>query len=171
MARPESNEHPPEFSRYISLLPDGNIVDALRAQIDELAEVAARVPPDRETFAYAPDKWSVRQVFGHLCDGERVFSYRALCISRGETASLPGFDENVYVARAMSPSRRLSDLAEELTLVRRANVHMFESLDPTAWAQMGNANGSLISVNAIAWGMAGHTRHHLNVLRDRYGIA
>jgi len=171
MNRPSPNEYSPSHAAYISLVPDGNVLDVLRSQIDELAAVAARVPQDRETFAYGDGKWTVRQVFGHMGDGERIFAYRALCISRGETASLPGFDENEYVANSTSSSRELRDLAEELVLTRRANVHMFESLDEAAWRQTGSANGTPVSVNAIAWVMAGHTRHHLNVLRDRYGVA
>jgi len=169
--RPSPNECSSEQARYIALVPDGDVVALLRAQADELAAIAARVPQERETFAYAPEKWTVRQVFGHLGDGERIFGYRALCISRGETASLPGFDENEYVANSMSSSRELRDLAEELVLTRRANVHMFESFDDAAWRQTGSANGTPVSVSVIAWVMVGHTRHHLNVLRDRYGVA
>lgn len=171
MERPSPNEYSPYHAGYISLVPDGDVVALMRAQADELAAIAARVPADRETFAYAPDKWTVRQVFGHLCDGERIFAYRALCISRGDTAQLPGFDENTYVANSKSSSRELRDLAEELVLARRANLHMFESFDDAAWRQTGSANGTPVSVNAIAWVMAGHTRHHLNILRDRYGVA
>lgn len=171
MNRPSPNEYGSSHAAYVSLVPDGNVLDVLRAQIDELAAVAAGVPQDRETFAYDEGKWTVRQVFGHLGDGERIFGYRALCISRGETASLPGFDENEYVAHAPSASRPLRDLAEELLLMRRANLLMFESLDDAAWQQTGSANGTPVSVIALAWVMAGHTRHHLNVLRDRYGVA
>jgi hypothetical protein len=171
MNRPSPNEYAPSHAGYISLVPDGDVLEVLRAQIDELAAIAARVPADRETFAYDDGKWTVRQVFGHLGDGERIFGYRALCISRGETASLPGFDENEYVANSTSSSRELRDLAEEFVLTRRANMHMFESFDEAAWRQTGSANGTPVSVNAIAWVMAGHTRHHLNVLRDRYGVA
>src|SRR6476659_10981535 len=133
--RPSPNEYSSDHARYIALVPDGDVVALLEAQADELAAIAARVPQERETFAYAPEKWTVRQVFGHLGDGERIFGYRALCISRGETASLPGFDENEYVANSTSSSRELRDLAEELVLTRRANMHMFESLDDAARRQ------------------------------------
>src|ERR1044072_9677475 len=171
MARPSSDEYAPYHAGYVSLVPDGNVLDLLRSQIDELAAIAARVPQERETFAYEAGKWSVRQVFGHICDAERIFAYCALCISRGETARLPGFDEKDYADRSTHASRPLRDLIEELLLARRANVLMFEGFDDAAWHQRGVASEQPVSVNGIAWVMAGHVRHHLNVLRDRYGVA
>jgi uncharacterized damage-inducible protein DinB len=168
---PPQNEYASFYHRYLAPLPDGEILDILRAQEQELARVAAGVAPERETFAYGPDKWTVRQLFTHVCDAERIFAYRALCISRGDTTPLPGFDENAYAARAPFASRPLRDIAEELTLLRRANVQMFAALDDDAWTQIGNANGHPISVRAIAWIMAGHARHHLGVLREKYGVA
>ena len=171
MERPSPNEYSPYHAGYIALVPDGDVIAMMRAQADELAAIAGRVPRDRETFAYAPEKWSVRQVFGHLGDGERIFAYRALCVSRGDVTPLPGFDENFYVAHANFASRPLSDLTDELLLTRRANVRMFESFDDATWRQTGNANGAPVTVNAIAWIITGHTRHHLNVLRDRYGVS
>ena len=172
MTHPSSNEYAHYHARYVSLLPeDGDVVAMLRAQIDELAAIASRVPEERETFAYEPGKWSVRHVFGHICDAERIFAYRALCISRGESAPLPGFDEKDYTERATYGSRPLRDLVDELLLTRRANVLMFAGFDDAAWRRRGVASEQPVSVNGIAWVMAGHVRHHLNVLRDRYGIA
>src|SRR3954452_18091383 len=100
MNRPSPNEYSPSHAAYISLVPDGNVLDVLRSQIDELAAGAARVPQDRETFADDDCKWTVRQVFGHMGDGERIFAYRAICISRGETASLQGYEQNHYLANS-----------------------------------------------------------------------
>jgi uncharacterized damage-inducible protein DinB len=168
---PPQNEYAPFYHRYIAALPQGEILDILRAQGQELARVAAGVAPERETFAYAPDKWTIRQLFGHVADAERIFGYRALCISRGDTTPLPGFDENAYAARAPFAARPLRDIAEELTLLRRANVQMLAALDDEAWTQIGNANGHPISVRALAWVIAGHAQHHLGVLRERYGVA
>src|SRR5512133_3675899 len=96
--RPADTEYAPYYAKYIDLVPDDDVLSTLEGQIDDLRRFAAKVPPDREGFRYAPDKWSVRQVIGHLTDGERVFGYRAFCFSRGEQTPLPAFDENVYVA-------------------------------------------------------------------------
>lgn len=94
MQRPRADEYPPSFAGYVDLVPEEDIVGALRAQVEVVRQFAAGIPPERETHAYAPGKWTIRQVAGHLGDGERAFGFRALCFSRGERAPLPGFDEN-----------------------------------------------------------------------------
>ena len=109
-------------------------------------------------------------MLGHLVDGERIFGYRAFCISRGETAALPSFDENRYVAAAGSDATPLAELADELALVRRSNLVVLRRLEPPEWARVGTASGKPVSVRALAWVMAGHPRHHLEVLRERYGL-
>lgn len=170
MSVPASDEYPPFFARYVSLVPEADIVPALDAQIDLLQRLAAGVGVDRELHAYEPGKWSIRQVIGHVIDAERVFAYRALCFSRGESHSLPSFDENAYVDHARFNERTLADLADEFTLLRRANVKMFDALAPAQWAMGGVANGKSITVRAQAYVMAGHVRHHTGILRDRYGV-
>lgn len=168
MKRPLPEEYPPAFAGYVGLVPETDVLAALRAQIGAVREFAATVAPDRETHAYAPGKWTIRQVVGHAGDAERVFGYRALCISRGEQTPLPGFDENAYVASSPSSGVRLADLVEELVFLRSANLKMLEALREEQWTASGVANQKLITVRALAFVMAGHVRHHLNVLRDRY---
>ena len=129
-----------------------------------------KVASAHETFRYAPGKWSVREVIGHLIDSERVFGYRAFSISRGEIKNLPGFDENEYMLTAPYDHIPLKDLLDEFRLVRSANTAMFKNLVDEAWLRIGTANGAAVSVRALAFIMAGHVRHHLGILRERYAL-
>ncbi len=168
--RPEPGEYADFYAGYISALPSGDILEILERQKDQLRHLAGIVAPDRETFRYAPGKWSIREIVGHLIDAERVFSYRALCFSRGDETPLPGFDENFYVANADFDARTLQSLLEELTLLRSANVLLFRSLAPEDLARVGVANSKPVSVRALAFILAGHLQHHFVVLRERYGV-
>jgi len=171
MHRPNDSEYAPSFSGYVGHVTEDEIIPVLRSQPDALDVLLARVAPDRETYRYAEGKWSIREIVGHLIDGERVFGYRALCIARGESQNLPGFDENEYMLSAPYDGIDLEDLLSEFRLVRLANLAMLRNLDEAAWMRSGTANDSPISVRAIAFIMAGHLRHHMGVLRDRYGVS
>lgn len=168
--RPAAGEYAPFYARYVALVPENDILAVLGGQVGEIRRLAASVPPGRETWRYAEGKWSVREVLGHLVDGERVFGYRAFCFSRGEPAALPSFDENRYVAAARSDALPLRDLVEEFALVRESNLVVLRRLDPREWTRVGTASGHPISVRALAWVMAGHPRHHVAILRERYGL-
>jgi hypothetical protein len=170
MTRPDDTEYAPFYAGYVGLVPETDILSALEEQKAAFRRLAA-VEPGRETFRYAPDKWSVREVAGHLTDGERVFGYRAFAISRGERAGLPAFDENEYVAASGYGEAPLADLVVELVAVRDANLAFLRRLDADGWSRTGTASGKSITVRALAWIMAGHPRHHLAVLRERYSIA
>lgn len=170
MKRPIANEYPPFFAGYIARVPETDIVSALRGQVAAIREVAAHITPEQESHAYAPGKWSIRQVAGHLNDGERVFSFRAMCFGRLDSTPLPGFDENAYVNRSRFTHIPLADHVEEFAAMRAANVRMFTSFEEPQWSATGIANGKVISVRALAYVMVGHVRHHLEILRDRYGV-
>jgi hypothetical protein len=170
MTRPAATEFAPFYASYVARVPEGDPLPALEAQPTEVLTIADRVAPEDELFRYAPDKWSVRQVFGHIVDTERVMGYRAFCIARGETKPLPGFDENEYVARADSEERPVKELAHEFAAVRQANLWAIRRWTDEQWSRMGNANGNPISARAIAYILAGHVRHHIAVLRERYEI-
>ena len=170
-SRPGGSEFAPSFAGYVSLVTESDVVPVLERQPSEMARLLLVVTPDREKYRYADGKWTIREVFGHLIDAERVFSYRALCISRGEKVSLPGFDENVYVAESPYLARPLADLIVEFSSLRRANCAFFRGLKEGDWDRHGTANNNPASVRALAYIMAGHVRHHFNVLRDRYGVA
>lgn len=170
IARPKDDEYADYYRPYIARVPDGDILGILEGQIATIRSFGALVPAARETFAYAPGKWSVRQVFGHLGDSERVFGYRAFCIARGDQTPLPGFDENEYVERSRAGATPLRELIEEIAALRQANVRMLGGLADRQWTEAGTANGFRISVRALAHVMAGHLEHHLGVLRERYGV-
>jgi hypothetical protein len=166
--RPATDEYHPFYADYIERVPETDVLPALESQIDVLRAAFAAVPPERHGYRYAPDKWTVRELAGHLVDGERVFSYRALRFARGDATPLPGFDEGLFVRYGGAETRRLADIVDELTLLRRANVLLFRALPPEAWTSRGIANDSPMSVRALAYSMVGHMRHHLEVLRERY---
>ena len=170
VGRPSEREHAPYYTRYIAFVPEADIMSVLEAQTQDLGSSLGTVPSAREGYSYAPGKWSIREVVGHITDTERVLGYRAFCISRGEQAPLPGCDEDAYVARSTYAQRSLSDLIEEFSLVRRANLLVFEGLELAGWEQVGTANGNPVSVRAVAFVMAGHVRHHTNILRERYAV-
>jgi hypothetical protein len=169
-SRPSDGEFAPYYLRYISLVTESDILLALKDQSAELTRLMVRVPQEREVFCYAPGKWSVREVLGHMIDGERVFGYRAFCISRGESASLPLFDENRYVAESDYRNRSVIELMEEFTLIRRSNLLFLSRLGEEGWKRMGIASDKPVSVRALAFIMVGHVRHHVNGLRSSYGL-
>ncbi|MEO6525420.1 MAG: DinB family protein [Gemmatimonadaceae bacterium] len=170
-ARPHSSEYAPFFHGYISAVPEGDVVDVLRNAGRELHDAVMAIPEQRGGFRYAEGKWSIREVLGHLIDAERIFSYRALRIARGDATPLPGFEENDYVRAAGSDARTLASLGHELGVVRESTIQLFQSLPADAWVRRGVANGKEISVRAIAYIAAGHPLHHLRILRERYLIA
>jgi uncharacterized damage-inducible protein DinB len=171
LARPEPDEHLPYYARYVELVPDGDVVDRLERQLEETLTLVSAFGEQRAGHRYAPGKWSVREVVGHVVDTERIFTYRALAAARGETTPLPGFDENAYVAAADFDARTLNSLLGELTVVRRATLTFFRNLGDPALLRRVSANGAPITPRAIAWIVAGHERHHRNILRERYGGA
>jgi hypothetical protein len=168
MTRPLESEYAPYYQGYVAHVSEEEVLPVLRSQLDQLDVLLGRVTPEHETYAYAEGKWSIRELAGHLIDGERVFGYRAFCIARGETRNLPGFDENQYMLRAPYNQIDLEDLLSELRLVRLSNLAMLRTLDEEGWTRIGTANDAQVSVRALAFIMAGHVRHHMGVLRERY---
>ena len=168
--RPESSEYAPFFAGYVAAVPEGDVVALLRQNARELLDTVSSIPEDRGGFRYGEGKWSIREVIGHMIDAERIFTYRALRIARGDTTPLAPFDENEYVKTAGSDARTLSNLARELGAVREATVQLFESFPDDAWGRSGVASGRNISVRALAYITAGHAMHHLKILRERYGV-
>ena len=170
IGRPGPAEYGPYFERYVSRVPEGDVLPALERQPAELRAALGALPAERAGFRYAPDKWSVRQLVGHVVDSERVFGYRALCVARGEAANLPGFEQTDYADQAGHDRYALEDLLGEFEAVRRANVSMLAHLDEKAVVRIGTANGLPVSVRALAFIMVGHVRHHLGVLAEKYGV-
>ena len=169
-SRPADTEYAPPFSRYVSRVTEDDVLSLLESQAAQLSQLTSHITADREKFRYAPEKWSIREVIGHLIDSERVFGYRAFCISRGERVPLPAFDENEYIKQSHYDDRPLADQTVEFVAVRKSNVLFLRSLDDAAWEAVGTANNKRISVRALAYIMAGHVRHHFAVLGERYGV-
>jgi hypothetical protein len=166
--RPAADEYAPYYERYVARVPEGNLGDVLTSQIRETLRLLATIPDARAEYRYAPEKWSIKEVVGHLSDVERVMSYRALRVARGDATPLPGFDENAYVPAAAFGRRALGDLAEEFAAVRAATVALFRHLGDEALDRRGTANGKTISARALGYIIAGHELHHVELLRTRY---
>ena len=167
--RPEPSEYVPYFETYISKLPPkGSLLEVLEDQRRETQELLAGLSEAKALYRYAPEKWSIKEVVGHLMDTERVFCYRALRFARADELPLQGFDEKAWVPTGQFDARSLKDLAAELDVVRRATIALFRGLDGEALARRGIANNNPITVRALAWIIAGHERHHVAILRERY---
>lgn len=168
-ARPGTDEYAPDFAGYVARIGDDeNIVTVLTDQLDEVIARLGALPDSRGDYRYAAGKWSLKEVIGHLSDTERVFAYRALSIARGDTTHLPSFDDQAWVAEMGAGDRTLADIVEEFEIVRRASFALFRHLPPTAWSRRGTAANHPASVRGLAFVMAGHARHHLEVVEARY---
>jgi uncharacterized damage-inducible protein DinB len=168
LQRPEKTEYAEFYANYVALAEEADVVSALQNQTNDLRELLADVSAEKENFRYAAGKWSIKELFGHIIDAERVFSYRVLRISRGDQTPLAGFEENSYVAGGNFGNSDFADLIEEFSLLRAANVLMFKNLTEEQWLRRGTASDATVSVRALAFMMVGHIRHHANILRERY---
>ena len=168
MSRPEKNEYAPYYETYVSLVDETDVVTVLQNQLTEMQNLLAGITEEKGAYAYAENKWTIKELIGHLSDGERIFAYRALRISRADLTPLEGFEQDGYIENSNFNNCRLADLAEEFTLLRRANILFFKSLTDEAWLRRGTASGAEISVRALGFIIIGHVRHHANILRARY---
>jgi hypothetical protein len=167
-SRPDATEYAPFYAGYVATVPESEIVAVLRESGRDIVTALAAIPESQGGHRYAAGKWTVREVIGHLIDAERIFTYRALRLARADATPLPGFEENDYVRASGSDARTIADLVDELRCVRESTVGLFASLPDEAWGRRGVVNGREISVRALAFITAGHARHHLGVLRERY---
>ncbi|HKM67093.1 MAG TPA: DinB family protein [Candidatus Acidoferrum sp.] len=166
--RPQSNDYAPYYGKYVMLVPDGNFLDILESQIKEMNRLLEPLTEAQANFRYEPSKWSIKETLGHVNDAERIFAYRMLRIARGDQTPLPGFEQDDYVKTANSSARKLSDLLEEFTAIRRATITLLRSLDDASWLRRGNASGKEVSVLALAFIIAGHALHHRIIFEERY---
>jgi hypothetical protein len=167
-SRPSASEYAPYYDKYVQRVPDDDIVAVLRNQIADTAALLRTAPPDRADGAYAPGKWTLKEVVGHMIDVERVMSYRALRFSRNDATDLPGFEENAFVANSNFSRRTLSDLVDELEAARVATVHLAKHIDADALMHQGTANNTVVSVRGLLYIIAGHELHHAALIRERY---
>jgi len=167
---PAPGEYLEYYQRYIDKVAhEADAVAALRRQVPSLQELS-RLLPERAAFRYAADKWSVKQVVGHLSDAERIFTYRLLRALRGDQTPLASFDENAYVEEANFDARPMQELGDELLAVRAATLALLGSLDESRLTRTTTASGAAVSVRALAFIIAGHTVHHLQILDERYDL-
>ena len=168
MTRPAKNEHDAYYSVYIDRVPDGNILDIIEKQIEETARFLGTIGEEKAGYRYAPDKWSIKQVIGHVIDVERVFQYRALVFARNDPARLPSMEHEDYIGSANFDDRLFADLIEEYRLVRLCGLALFESFDDDILMRTGVASDVEFSVRSVLYILAGHNIHHIDVISDRY---
>ncbi len=168
MGRPGKEELEPFYHGYLDLAEGDDPIHALKQASDRLWKTVYRIPPGYADHRYAPGKWSIKEVFQHVIDSERIFSYRALRFARYDDTELPGFDENHFAAHASVDHREFHDLLKEHDVLRTSTIALFRSFTPEMGLRTGLANGNRISVRALAWVIAGHNTHHMNVIDQRY---
>jgi len=170
VARPQAGEFAPYYQKYVDRVPAGDVLALLARQGDDTAALLGMVKESDAGRRYAPDKWSIREVVGHVADAERVFAYRALRFARGDEGALLSFDEKAFVAGGGFERRTLADLVTELRAVRQATLALLRGLDDAAFARTGTASGNRVTVRALAYIIAGHEAHHVAILKERYGV-
>jgi len=166
-ARPESGEYAPYYERYVSLVPDGDILATLDRQSRDTVALLGPHHADGD-FRYAAGKWSMKEALGHVIDTERVFSYRGLRIARNDRTPLAGFEQDDYVKYGPFGQCTLAALLEEFTSVRQATLSLFRALDEAAWTRRGVASNNEVTVRALAYIIAGHELHHRRIFREKY---
>jgi len=165
---PGPHEYAPFYATYIEKVPEGDLPALLEAQVPELEALLLNLDDATALLRYAPGKWSIKEMLGHLADGERILAYRLLRIARGDATPLAGYEEDDYVKAANFDRRTLPDLLAEFRAVRQATVCLVRNLDTAAFAHQGTANGRPCSAAALAHILFGHVAHHIVILKERY---
>jgi DinB superfamily len=168
MKKPVAGEFPPYAQKYIDLVKTNDILKEMENQVIDMQEFFSLIPEEKELFAYANGKWTVKEVIGHIIDTERILAYRALRLARYDKTPLPGFDENHYVANANYNARNLYNLAHEFALLRESNLDMFKFFDKEALSQNGIVNNYVYSTRGLLFMIVGHAKHHVSVIKERY---
>jgi len=166
--RPQEGDYALYYEKYVSLVPSGDFLETFQQQQRALMSLLSPLTDKQAEFRYAPDKWSIKEVVGHVTDTERIFAYRMLRIGRGDQTPLAGFEQDGYVKAGNFSSREISDLLQEFSAVRDSTVFLVRHFDDEAWLRRGNASGKDVSVLALAFVIAGHERHHRLLLEQRY---
>ena len=168
MNRPETSEFAPYYNTYVSLIEGDNVLSVLDAQSAELRAIFLDMPEEKGTFAYESGKWTIKELLSHIIDGERIFAYRILRVSRGDTTPIEGFEQDDYIATSNANNRTFADMLDEFELNRRGNILMVKNIDDEASKLMGTASSVPVSARALTYIMAGHVTHHLTIFKNRY---
>jgi hypothetical protein len=169
--RPQPDEYPPFFEKYVSLIQSDDIVGALEAQRVQMVQLLGARSEREGNFRYAPGKWTVKEVIGHVSDAERIFSYRALRIARGDQTPLAGFEQDDYIVTGGFNDRSMADISAEFLSVRLATMALVQSFTEEAWSRRGTASNHPVTVRAMGYVIAGHEMHHRRILDERYFLA
>lgn len=168
MKRPDTSEYATFYERYIALTRGANHLALLRDSCESLLNTLAGVSEDLANKAYAPGKWTLKELLQHLVDTDAIFTYRALCISRGETTALPGFDHDAYVQSSEANNRSLAAILEDFKNLRAYITGLYGAMSEDQLNHIGSMNGNPASARALAFIIAGHCFHHLNIIKTRY---
>jgi len=168
MGLPQRTEAASHYFTYINLISGDDILQIMNAQLDDTAALLGSVSEEKSLHRYAPDKWSIRQVVSHLNDTERVFAFRAMWFARGFSDPLPSFDQNIASDAAGADNHSLASHVQEFRKIREATLVLFRNLPAEAWVRSGVASGNSVTVNALAYIIAGHVAHHAAILQERY---
>jgi uncharacterized damage-inducible protein DinB len=166
--QPQPTEYAPYYGKYTALVPEGDIINTLELQLNKTLSTLRGLSEEQGDSVYAPGKWSIKEVVGHILDTERMFTHRAFRFARADSTPLPGYEQDDYVRAGNFGRRSLSSITDELELVRRSTINMLRSLDEEAWLRRGVANDNEVSVRALAYILAGHETHHMSIIRERY---
>jgi hypothetical protein len=166
--RPELEEVHPFYRGYIGTAEGGDLFGALAYASEEFRRVVGGLSEEQATLRYAPGKWSIKEVVQHMIDTERIMAYRALCFARADATPLPGFDENTYADHSAADRRTLADLIAEHDAVRLSTVLLFRSFGEDMLLRKGTANERSFTVRALGWTIAGHSLHHIHIMKERY---
>ncbi len=168
MSKPLNTDYPQYFGRYINQVSEENLSDAFKNQFPQIEIFLHSVDEDKSTYAYAPGKWTLKELLQHIIDGERIFDYRALCFARKETISLPSFDENLYAGNSNANARSWKSLSNEFINVRRTTEDLYNSFSDETLQQKGTANNNSSSVLSLGYIIIGHVTHHIKVVEEKY---
>ena len=168
MPKPNKETYPEYFARYINQVPQNDLAAAFEAQQPDINIFFEQIPALKHEYAYAPGKWTIKEMLQHIIDTERIFAFRALCFARGEQQNIPGFEENDYAAASHANERSWQSLCDELKTVRRGTQFLFESFSEADFDKSGSANGKSVTVLALGFMTIGHLYHHIGVLKERY---
>ncbi|QFF99130.1 DinB family protein [Psychrobacillus glaciei] len=164
----KKNEYAPYYSTYVQLVAEGDFIQTLQHQIEVTITLLQDISDQQALYRYAPEKWSLKEVIGHMADTERIMGFRLLSIARGETVALPGYNDNEYVRNASFDKESVEDLLQNLYIVRQSTIHLIKSLLSKDFLRRGTANNSEVTVRALIVIIAGHELHHCNIIRERY---
>jgi len=162
------SEYSPFYKDYLQTLENIELIEELEICVHEFIRFVQNIPMDKFDYRYAEGKWTIKEIIQHLIDTERVFSYRAMRISRNDKTALPGYDENQYVDNTNANARSLQELLTEMAVVRQSTLSLFKSFSEEQLQRIGTASNSTVSVRAIGFILIGHQKHHQNIFQERY---